>query len=190
MTQESYSLKRRLLISISIPVLIAGFLIALLSFLFSWHEITEVYDAQMAHTARVLIDLTEDDIRSGDYRTKSQKNDSTDIQHRYERKTGYRLWYKDELVLESLRAKDFGDFRAPTDFSNQKLNDKPWRFFVYTDPSGDITVEISQRYAIRYELINQLMLSLLIPALLFIPIIVILIWVATNKSLTPLTRLS
>ena len=190
MTDKPYSLKRQLLISISIPVLAAGFLIAVLSFLFSWHEITEVYDAQMAHTARVLIDLTEDDIHNSDYPVKHALNDNSDIQHRYERKTGYRLWYKDKLVLESLRAKDFGDFRAPEDFSDQKINGKPWRFFVYKDPNKDITVEISERYAIRFELINQLMLSLLIPALLFIPVILVLIWFATNRSLKPLIRLS
>ena len=70
MTQAHYSLKKRLLLRISISVLIAGLLISFLSFLFSWHEIAEVYDAQMAHTARVLVDLTEDDIQKSDYRRK------------------------------------------------------------------------------------------------------------------------
>lgn len=190
MTQAHYSLKKRLLLRISISVLITGFLISLLSFLFSWHEITEVYDAQMAHTARVLIDLTEDDIQNSDYRLKHAQNGDKDIQHRYERKTGYRLWYQDELVFESFRAKDFGDFRAPEGFSNQNLKGKPWRFFVHKDPENGIMVEISERYAIRYELINQLMLSLLIPAFLFLPVILSLIWFATHKSLKPLIQIS
>ncbi len=158
MKHSTPSLKKRLLVFISIPILIAGFLIALMSFLFSWHEIAEVYDAQMAHSARILIDLTEDDIGSSDYRIRHAADTASDMQHRYERKTGYRVWYREELMLESLRARDFGDFRAPEGFSNQRLNDKPWRFFVYKDPVKNITVEISQRYAIRYELINQLML--------------------------------
>ena len=84
--------------------------------------------------------------------------------------------------LSLYRAKEFGSFRAPEGFSNQTLKDKPWRFFVYKDAQKNITVEISERYAIRYELINQLMLSLLIPSLLFIPIILALIWFATHKK--------
>ncbi len=190
MKHRTPSLKKRILLFTSTSVLIAGFMIALMSFLFSWHEITEVYDAQMAHSARILIDLTENDIGSSDYRTRHAPNTLTDIQHRYERKTGYRVWYRNELMQESLRAKDFGDFRAPEGFSNQRVNEKPWRFFVYKDPAKDITVEISQRYAIRYELINQLMLSLLIPAFMFVPLILALIWWATGKSLQPLTQLS
>ena len=190
MKHSAPSLKKRLLVFISIPVLIAGFLIAIMSFLFSWHEITEVYDAQMAHSARILIDLTEDDIDSNDYQIRHAADTAPDIQHRYERKTGYRVWYREKLILESLRTHDFGAFRAPEGFSNQRLKDKPWRFFVYKDPVKDITVEISQRYAIRYELINQLMLSLLIPAFLFVPLILTLIWWATGKSLQPLTQLS
>lgn len=190
MTEKVPSLRRRLLVAITIPVLISGLLISLMSFLFSWHEIAEVYDAQMAHTAHVLIDLVEDDIKSGNAHLREDRNDSLEMQHRYERKTGYRLWHKDVLILESLRARDFGNFRAPEGFSNQELAGKPWRFFVHHDPERDITVEISQRYAIRYELINQLMLSLLIPAFIFLPVILTLIWLAAGKSLQPLMRLS
>lgn len=190
MKHRTPSLKKRLLVFISVPVLIAGFLIALMSFLFAWHEITEVYDAQMAHSARVLIDLTGDDLGKSDYRSRHSADTHSDMQHRYERKIGYRVWYRDELMLESFRARDFGDFRAPEGFSNQRLNDKPWRFFVYKDPAKNITVEISQRYAIRYELINQLMMSLLIPAFLFVPLVLALIWWATGRSLQPLTQLS
>ncbi len=190
MKQKTPSLKRRLLIFISIPVLIAGFLMTLLSFVFSWREITEVYDAQMVHSARILIDLTQDDLESSEGRLPHTPSVHTDTQHSYERKTGYRLWYHDRLVVESLRTKDFGTFRAPEGFSNQRVNDRPWRFFVYKDPTRDITVEISQRYAIRYELINQLMLSLLIPSFLFVPLMLMLISWAAGKSLQPLLQLS
>lgn len=190
MKDASLSLKKRLLVFISIPVLVAVLLIALLSFLFSWNEITEVYDAQMAHTAHVLIDLTKDDLDSSDFRARHTASAAPGMQHSYERKTGYRVWYRDQLMLESLKARTFGDFQAPEGFSNHRLDGKPWRFFVYRDAANDITVEISERYAIRYELINQLMLSLFIPACLLIPVILALIWWATGKSLQPLIQLS
>lgn len=190
MNKTSPSLKKRLVVYISTPVIMAGLLIALLSFLFSWHEITEVYDSQMAHTAHVLVDLIEDDVDSPDYKARHALKTHSDIQHPYERKTGYRVWYHEELILESFRARDFGEFRAPEGYSKQYLAGKPWRFFVYKDPVRNVTVEISERFAIRYELINQLMLSLLIPACLFIPVILAMIWWATGKSLQPLTQLS
>lgn len=183
-----YSLKKRLLISIGFPTVVAGLLVALLAFTFSWKEVDEVYDAQMAHMARVLVDLSKKQVETGTYNKIQMESEVTRIQHSYERKTGYRLWYKNDLMIESFKAHDFGDLRPDDGFSNLRIKNKPWRFFVYED--NDFRVEISERYAIRYELIGQLVISLVLPALLFLPVLMFLVWVGTEKSLKPLVRLS
>jgi signal transduction histidine kinase len=51
-------------------------------------------------------------------------------------------------------------------------------------------VETSQRYAIRYELIWQMVISLITPALLFIPAIMLAIWFGVRRSLRPVLDLS
>ena len=62
MKTKTISLHRQLLLWISIPITIASFLIAILAFLFSWHEIEEVYDAQMVHSAKLLLQISQYEI--------------------------------------------------------------------------------------------------------------------------------
>ncbi|MBI2233935.1 MAG: hypothetical protein HYU57_02870 [Micavibrio aeruginosavorus] len=102
----------------------------------------------------------------------------------------FRIWHGGTLVLLSDAAGNFGDFHAPAGFSDQKINGKPWRFFVLDDAGKDLRVEVSERYAIRYELIGQLIISLIAPAALFVPVIFIVVWFGVRRSLIPIERLS
>lgn len=188
MKPQNYSLKKRLLQWISFPILTAAALIFLIAYLFSWHEIEEVYDAQLVHSAKTLLQLTENEI------AKQQNIDigteNPNLQHRYENKTGFRIWKNDEIALQSARAKDFIGIEAPPGFSVQIIEGKPWRFFVFIDAEKGIRVETAERYAIRYELIGQLMASLAIPMAILIPLLLFIVWIGVRQSITPLTALS
>lgn len=186
----SYSLKRRLLIWISLPVMVAGMIVALLAFSFSWKEIEEVYDAQLVHSAKVLLQMTEHEILDSGSVTISLGAENTNLEHKYENKMGFRIWHKDALVTQSANAPLFETIQAPPGFSDQIIDGKPWRFFVFIDARNNIRIETSERYAIRYELIGQLVSSLIIPAFLFIPIIFGAVWIGTHQSLKPLLRVS
>lgn len=185
-----YSLKRQLLLKISIPVLLAGFLTAMLAFAFAWHEIEEVYDAQLVLSAKTLLQLTEHAAQEGSLERLALNNDSMSLQHKYERKMAFRIWHQDRLITHSASASSFGELQAPPGFSDQTINEKPWRVYVFIDSQKGLRIETAERYAIRYELIGQLMWSLLIPALLFIPIIFFVVWRSAGKVLQPLTKLS
>lgn len=184
------SLRRQLLIWITAPVLVAGFLTAMMAFAFSWYEIEEVYDAQLVHSAKVLLQLAEHDVAEHGAAAINLGVENPNLSHHYEKKMGFRLWYRDQIVTQSANAADFGSFEAPPGFSNQHINGKPWRFFVFVDAASNLRVETSERYAIRYELIGQLMSSLIIPALLFIPAIIFAVWLGVRRSLRPLLLLS
>lgn len=190
MNDKHQSLRRQLLLWISIPVLIAGILTAILAFIFSWHEIEEVYDAQLVHSAKVLLQLTEHEVLENGKGDIQLGVENPNLQHRYEKKMAFRIWHDEKLVTESANASVFGNFEAEPGFSDQHIQGKPWRFFVFVDPQKKLRVETSERYAIRYELIGQLMISLIIPILFFIPIILAIVWIGVRKNLKPVVRLS
>lgn len=190
MIHISYSIKKRLLLWISIPILIASVLIMLLAFLFSWHEIEEVYDSQLVHTAKTLLQFTENDIREDDKKSLFYGEEISGIQHSYEKKTAFRIWRSDNLILQSAKAKEFPMIEAPPGFSDQSIDGKPWRFFVLIDATNKLRIETSERYAIRYELISQLMTSLAIPMSILIPSLLAIVWIGIRKSLMPLVILS
>lgn len=183
------SLRRKLLMWVSIPVLAGGLLIGALAFSVSWHEIEEVYDAQLVHSAKVLLQLTEHELKQNGKVTINLGVENAELQHHYERNIGFRVWYRDQLATNSPNTAEFGAFQAPPGFSDQIIHGKPWRFFVFSSGNG-LRIETSEKYAIRYELIRHLMASLLFPAAAFFPIILLAVWVGVRKGLKPVTRLS
>lgn len=190
MKPPSYSIRKRLLLWISTPILIASFLIMLLAFFFSAQEIEEVYDAQLVHTAKTLLQFTEGDLRSAHQKSPSYGEEIAAIEHKYERKTAFRIWRGDDLLIQSIEAKEFTGLEVPAGFSDQMVDGKSWRFFVLLSPSDRLRVETAERYDIRYELVTQLMLSLGIPMTILIPSLLAIVWVGIRKSLKPLVILS
>jgi len=183
-----YSLRSRLLAWISVPIVIATLLALASSYYFARHEIEEVYDAQLVHSAKVLLQLTEHEIMEDEGFHLGIEN--PDLQHRYERHLGFRVWVGDELITQSPNTKDFDKFEARPGFSNQVVNAHEWRFFVFLEPVNKIKIEVSERYDIRYELIIQLMISLIVPALMFLPVILLIIWIGVRKVLKPVVKIS
>src|SRR5687768_18607766 len=91
-----YSLRSRLIAWISIPIILATLLAMASSYYFAQHEIEEVYDAQLVHSAKVLLQLTEHEIAEDEGFHLGLEN--PDLQHRYERNLGFRIWAGNDLI--------------------------------------------------------------------------------------------
>jgi two-component system sensor histidine kinase QseC len=187
---KTYSLRRRLLLWISLPVLLASVLSLMIGFLYSWHEIEEVYDAQMASAAKMLLQIARHEIEEENGEVVTFGRQDYSESHKYENKILYRIWYKNRLFSRSWSSDKFENIEAPEGFSDITIGKKPWRVFVLTDDKTGIKIEIGQRYAIRYELIGQLMTSLVAPALVFIPLTLLIIGLGVSKAIAPTARLS
>ncbi len=185
---KTYSLRRRLIAWISIPVLLATTLTFFIGSMASWHEIEEVYDAQLVHSAKILHQLTQHEITQDD--EFNLGIESSNLEHKYERKIGFRIWANTNLITQSPNTIGFGSFEAPPGFSDHQIDGHKWRFFVFLDPANKIQIEVSERYDIRYELIEQIMTALIAPGIIFIPMIFIIVWVGVRKTLKPIMKLS
>lgn len=190
MTQY-YSLQKRLLLSISIPILFAGAIALSLAFKAAWHEIEEVYDAQLVHSAKVLLQLMEHElVEDGGKEDFQLQDENPNLQHKYEKNTAFRVWYNNDLTTQSTTAKIFHSLQAPPGFSDQMVDGEKWRFFVFLETENSIRIEFSERYSIRYELIGELIIALILPILILIPLIFFIIWKVTKNNLHPLRSLS
>lgn len=186
-----FSLAKRLLLWISVPLLVASVATVVLAFVYAWHEIEEVYDAQLVHSAKVLLQLTEVGLRENADQSPRLDGENLELQHKYEKKTAFRAWRNGALIIASQNAVNFGsEPRAPPGFSDRIIDGARWRFFVFSDTANLIRVETSERYDIRYELTWQLMLALVTPGLVFVPVIFLLVWLGVRGSLKPLVKLS
>jgi two-component system sensor histidine kinase QseC len=188
--EMTYSLRLRLLGLISIPILLAICIIGTIAAYSAYHEIDEVYDAQLSHAAKVLLQLTEHEVKEHESYEIELGAERQGMSHRYENNLTFRIWKKDHLVTESQGAISFDNLRAPPGFSDQLINEELWRFFVLVDYHTGITVEVAEKYHIRTELILQILISFFTPTIIFIPLFLFLIWWGTTKSLKPLLYIS
>lgn len=196
MTQtRTYSLRVHLLGLISTLVILAGLLIGGIAMGFIYKEIGEVYDAQLVQTAKLLFQLTHHELAEegeGDGDNIRLGNIDAGVSHAYEKKLAFRIWKDGELVTESASAGAFGVNPSPPGFSVEDDDGDGhfWRNFVYVDKAENITVEVAENNAVRNELIFQILSSLLLPAFLFVPMILFFVWWGTTRSLRPMTVLA
>ncbi len=185
---KTYSLRHRLVLWVSTPMLIATILTLMASFLFAYHEVGEVYDGQLVHSAKVLLQLTQHEIKQDT--TLNLDVENTALKHKYEQKLGFRIWLENKIITQSVNNQNITRLESPPGFSTQNVDNRAWRFFVYENPDSKIKIEVYEKIAIRYELILQLMIALIIPVLFFIPAILIIVWVSARKVLRPVIKLS
>ena len=156
----------------------------------AFKEIDEVYDAQLSYAAKVLLQLTEHEV----YEHKSFRielgAERPSLSHRYEKNISFRIWRGNHLVTASQSAANFSNTVAPPGFSDQLVGDELWRFFVFVDGLTGITIEVAERYEIRTELIFQIIGSFFAPIFIFLPLLLLLVWLGTTSSLKPLLGVS
>lgn len=178
------SIRRRLSGWLIVSILTSGLLVGWMAYSASRYEIEEVYDAQLVHFARVLQQLTEQTppamgvVHAYDDR----------IWHQYEHNITYRTWRGDVLVTASGQASLLAGLMAELGFSDQMIAHKKWRVFVLVDDNN--RYETAELYDIRYEMVEKLMVSLLLPILVFIALAVLAIWFGVRRSLQPLAQLA
>jgi len=185
MTKKQTSIKKSILQKAVIPIVIATLIAITFSLISSQHEIEEIYDAQLVHSARFLAQLIESDEDKEDL-----KKEITNIEHKYETNIAFRIFFDDREITASSAALKFTNITPPIGFSNQELNGEMWRFFVFVDNSGRIKVETSEKLEIRHELVNYLVISSITPTILLIAFILLAIWWGTDKGIKPLEALS
>jgi len=189
MDRREYSLRWQLLGLISIPLILTGLIIGGFAIHSTFYEIEEVSDAQLVTSAKVLLKLTERELKD-DNDNKIEIGDDANISHSYENKIAFRIWKADNIIAQSNMAKSFGKRILKDGFSYKKIGKHKWRFFVYTDKKVNIAIETAERYDIRIELIRKIIGSFFLPAVFFVPIVFLLVWFGTTKSLMPLITLS
>lgn len=156
------------------------------TYLESRHEVEELFDAQLAQAARVLARLPAEGTAGGPARGIAG---TSFYGHRYEKKIAYQLWEDGRLLQASASAPATPMAESPG-FSDRRLAGARWRVFVLPLAEAGRRVVVGEDYAVRNELIGEIVLNALYPLTLVIPLLVALIWWGLGQGLVPLRRLA
>ena len=167
----------------------------------SLHEMDEIYDAQLAQTARLLWTLykvnpnkfSEDPIvipvptriDTGEQLTSAQERMFPE--HKYESKIAFQIWRNEKLILLSENATSFLAQSKTEGFHEIAEKNYKWITFSLYDPVEDIWVYTSQREDVRSEMSGHMAATQIRPLLLLIIPLSILIYFIINGLLKRIT---
>lgn len=208
------SIRQRTLALLLGTLLVSLSLISWQSYRDARHEIEELFDAQLAQSARLVQGLM---VRDMDRQTRDALQQALDAAvnarrdqgvpgHDYETKLGFQVYAGDgSTVLQSagapngalqqLRAMLGGSptapfARLPGGYHDVVLDGRDWRLFLLQDREDDLWILVSERGDVRGELVGKIARRSLLPDLVGLPLLALLIWLAVGWGLRPLARMA
>ena len=208
------SIRARLLVGLIVVML--GMNAALLSssYTAARHEINEIFDAQLAQSARVLEGLlaagtpeSASVLREslerhgwqgmGDYDEEDEAEDQHEgaeiaaTGHEYESKLAFQLLdAQGRIQAKTLSAPAAPFTRIDQGYDTVRLSGRTWRVFVLPLAQSDGTLQVGQREDIRGELEGRIAWKTVQKSLYGMPLMALLVWLVVGLGLRPLSRLT
>lgn len=193
------SVRARILVPALVLVLIGDVLISWLALRDSHHEIEEVYDAQLAQSARLLQGvLRQRAPGEADWDRLYQAFDDAmsrvgdgEAAHPYETPLTFQVWRSNgELLVRSAEAPVLES--PPTTLGSHDLmeNGRDWCAFLLADPQQGLLIWVGERDDIRQDLIQRIVRHTLWPTLIGVPLLAALIWLTIGWGLKPLRAMT
>jgi two-component system sensor histidine kinase QseC len=175
------------------------------------HETRELFDAQLARSARLLLSLVQAD--SGKINLSSiQKhldenqlqtpeldddvaNDEEDEElttgHIYETKLGFQIWDSEgNLLLRSANLPLSNISGTQSGYSDTYINGSEWRVFSLLSSGRGYRSVTAERIDVRNDLIGKIFSDLLILFIVLVPALALTMWFTINRGLSPLHNLA
>lgn len=154
------------------------------------HEIDELFDAQLAQSAQVLLAQAGHELKDAREDDDAIASEIAAASHKYERKIAFQI--SDEhgrLLLRSASAPVEPLAAQENGYAETTIAGKSWRVYTLKDDENEILVQVGERHSVRNELAASVALRLLLPLAIALPVLAVLIWFAVGRGLSPLRRI-
>ncbi|MEJ2141412.1 MAG: ATP-binding protein [Gammaproteobacteria bacterium] len=208
------SIRQRLIFTLLLIIILVGSVSIVRSYLDARYEIQELFDAQLAQSARFIQAKALDRLQhinpasvqafldsqahipllhmngNGNH----EREEVTAYGHEYERKIAFQIWNNNkQKILHSAASPVVAlSEKALTPensgFADVKHDDGTWRVFSLWDNNNQYVIQIGERYDIRNELAGKISQRLIMPSLVSLPILTFMIWFGVGRGLSPLLQ--
>jgi two-component system sensor histidine kinase QseC len=208
----SISIQRRLLANLLITIAFVSLITLFLSYRDATHEVQELFDANLAQSARVLHALVTPELLTGDNKQLQDlllnfpeypsdkvlklNDEAHSLGHEYERKLAFQVWNRNkDLLLHSASApttalSESALLPKNRGFVDEEVGTYNWRVFALWDETEQYLVQVGERYDVRNELITKISQQVITPLLVSLPFLGLMIWVGIGRGLRPVQRVA
>lgn len=110
--------------------------------------------------------------------------------HDYARQLICQVWGFDGQLKSESDGAPSGQLARQEGFSEREADGEVWRVYTHVDREMGVRVMVGDARSIRERLVHDVAMGLLAPALLILPLLAVLIWLAVRGGLAPLDRLT
>jgi two-component system sensor histidine kinase QseC len=192
------SLRHRTLWLVLALLILGTLTITLYNFHDSSHEITEIYDAQLAQSARLLQGIVQmplpDEQRQQLYEafnTALSQAGRHKVGHPYEGKMAFQVWdLQGKSLVRSASAPLFDEAPDTPGFAEVSIQGIGWHGFLLPDEKRGLRIWVGERDDVRQDLIDRIVRHTLIPNLIGLVLLAVLVWLAVGWGLRPLQNMA
>lgn len=184
------SLRAKLLAFLLLVISATWLATAAFSYFDARHEIDELFDAQLAQSAKALLALARHELKDAREDNDGIAAEVAGADNKHERKIAFQVW--DEhgaLLLRSASAPAQPLAAGDGGYADTLIEEKPWRVYSQWDDDREILVQVGERHEVRDELAVSSARALLVPLAVALPVLALLIWVGVGRGLSPLRRI-
>lgn len=198
------SLRRWLVTALILVITVVGAATAWFSYHEGLTEADELFDAKLAHSARVLAGLVEPALLDAtdasmvpleiDVWNSEATGSGDDLVsengHAYETKLAFQVWTPEgRLLLRSRSGPSSPLVRFKRGFGDGEIDGEHWRTFALWTPGGHWYLT-GERYDIRNEIAEEIGIGTMLPLLVSLPVSALLVWWIIGLGLRPLQRVA
>lgn len=192
------SLRNRTLRLVLALLILGTLTISIYNFHDSSHEITEIYDAQLAQSARLLQGVVQmplpDEQRQQLYEAFNNALSQAGrhkVGHPYEGKMAFQVWdLQGHSLVRSASAPLFEHPPSSPGFAEVEIAGVGWHGFLLPDEQQGLRIWVGERDDVRQDLVNRIVRHTLIPNLVGIILLAVLVWLAIGWGLKPLQNMA
>lgn len=155
-------------------------------------DLAELFDAQLAQAGRIALEHAGNDAEEmlEDAR-KNRVEAAPKRDHLYEQSLHFQVWSDGGRLLYQSSPELPREPIVPSGsrgFFDRTLHGTRWRVLVLADSKEKIEVQICQRADLRASLAAAIARNMLVPVAAVLPVLALLIWLATTAGIRPLQR--
>jgi two-component system sensor histidine kinase QseC len=186
------SIRTRLLVMLLGATLALWLVAVALSYRDARAELGELFDAQLAESAKVILAQASHDARELRDADEARERFAHTLEHPYEQQLHFRIRDRRGRTLyessEEALPESIGITRDG--FADLTLHGERWRVLLLTDREAGLQIEMCQRSDVRSRLATAVARNMLLPIVVSLPLLAVLVWVATTRGIAPLEKMA